>query len=85
MIDLCVLQDAYHKSFCVFKAFYASGMPGAEKTKLLVTVVFNSLIYILSQSFFARTMPVSVAALSFAKRRLLQDSKLTNTVHIFSA
>ena len=60
-------------------------MPGAEKTKLLVTVVFNSLIYILSQSFFARTMPVAVAALSFAKRRLIQDGKLTNTVHIFSA
>ena len=60
-------------------------MQDAEKTKLLVTFVFNSLIYILSQSFFARTMPVSVAARSFVKRRLLQDSKLTNTVHIFSS
>ena len=57
-------------------------MQDAEKTKLLVTVVFNSLIYILSQSFFARTMPVSVAALCFVKRRLLQESKLTNMVHI---
>ena len=57
-------------------------MQDAEKTRSLVTVVFNSLIYILSQSFVARTMPFSVAALSFVKRRLFQYSKLTNTVHI---
>ena len=57
-------------------------MQDAEKTRSLVTVVFNSLIYILSQSFVARTMPFSVAALSFVKRRLFQYSKLTNMVHI---
>ena len=34
-IDLCVLRDAYHKLFCVFRDFYSSWTPDAEVTKPL--------------------------------------------------
>ena len=34
-IDLCVLRDACHKLFCLFKDFYASGTQDAEVTKSL--------------------------------------------------
>ena len=30
-IDLCVLQDAYHKLFCIFGDFYA---PGVQETEV---------------------------------------------------
>ena len=32
---LCVLRDASHELFCVFKDFYASGTQDAEGTKSL--------------------------------------------------
>ena len=35
-IDLCVLRDACHKLFCVFKDFYASGTQDAEVAKTLL-------------------------------------------------
>ena len=34
-VDLCVLRKGYHKLFCVFGDFYASGMHNAEVTKSL--------------------------------------------------
>ena len=34
-IDLCILWDACHESFCVFGDFYASGMQDVEETKSL--------------------------------------------------
>ena len=34
-IDLCILTDTYHKSFCIFGDFCASGTQDAEVTKSL--------------------------------------------------
>lgn len=35
MIDLCVLTETYHESFCIFGDFYALAMEDTEVTKSL--------------------------------------------------
>ena len=40
LISLCVLWDEYHKLFCVFGDFYASGTQHIEITKSLKDVTF---------------------------------------------
>ena len=36
LIVLCVLQDAFHELFCVFRDSYVSGTQHVEVTKLLL-------------------------------------------------